>query len=143
MRLGPGKNFDVGISSAKGRSSYGRPTVFISTTCINLFIIYSKIICLYLFKDYLSISIQRLFVYQFIYSIIYLSFLSTYCSIYVFVTCQAKSDHLRFDYFRLSSLPVAHLSDAPRRRLVVTGDSARIQDKTTENSAWFFNVLGV
>ena len=43
----------------------------------------------------------------------------------------------------LSSLPVAHLSDAPRRRLVVTGDSARIQDEITENSAWFFNVLGV
>ena len=43
----------------------------------------------------------------------------------------------------LSSLPVAHLSDAPRRRLVVTGDSARIQDESTENSAWFFNVLGV
>ena len=43
----------------------------------------------------------------------------------------------------LSSLPVAHLSDAPRRRLVVTGDSARIQDETTVNSAWFFNVLGV
>ena len=43
----------------------------------------------------------------------------------------------------LSSLPVAHLSDAPRRRLVVTGDSARIQDETTENSAWFFNELGV
>ena len=43
----------------------------------------------------------------------------------------------------LSSLPVAHLSDAPRRRLVVTGDSARIQVETTENSAWFFNVLGV
>ena len=42
-----------------------------------------------------------------------------------------------------SSLPVAHLCDAPRRRLVVTGDSARIQDETTENSAWFFNVLGV
>ena len=35
----------------------------------------------------------------------------------------------------LSSLPVAHLSDAPRRQLVVTGDSARIQDETTENSA--------
>ena len=43
----------------------------------------------------------------------------------------------------LSSLPVAHLSDAPRRRLVVTGDSARIQDETTENSAWFFSVLGL
>ena len=43
----------------------------------------------------------------------------------------------------LSLLPVAHLSDAPIRRSVVTGDSARIQEKTTENSAWFFNVLGV
>ena len=43
----------------------------------------------------------------------------------------------------LSLLPVAHLSDASRRRLVVTGDSEKIQDETTENSAWFFNVLGV
>ena len=43
----------------------------------------------------------------------------------------------------LSSIPVAHLSDAPRRRLVFTGDSARIQDETTENSAWFFNVFVV
>ena len=49
-----------------------------------------------------------------------------------------------FDFLvYLSSLPVAHLSDAPRRRLVVTGDSARIQDETTESSAWFFNVLDV
>ena len=38
----------------------------------------------------------------------------------------------------LSSLPVAHL-----RRLVFTRDSARIQDETTESSAWFFNVLGL
>ena len=37
-------------------------------------------------------------------------------------------------------LPVAHLSDAPRRWLVVTGDSSRIQDKTTEISTWFFNM---
>ena len=37
----------------------------------------------------------------------------------------------------LSSLPVAHLSDDPRRRLVNTGNSARIQDETTESSAWF------
>ena len=43
----------------------------------------------------------------------------------------------------LSSLPVAHPSDARRRQLVVTGDSARIQDETTKSSAWFFNVLGV
>ena len=42
----------------------------------------------------------------------------------------------------LSTLPVAHLSNAPRRRLVVAGDSASIQDGTTKNSAWFFNVLG-
>ena len=42
----------------------------------------------------------------------------------------------------LSSLPVAYLSHAPRGRLVVTGDSARIQDETTESFAWFFNVLG-
>ena len=41
------------------------------------------------------------------------------------------------------ALPVTHLSDAPRRRLVVKGDSARIQDETTESSAWFFNVLDV
>ena len=43
----------------------------------------------------------------------------------------------------LLSLPVTHLSDAPRRRLVVTGNSAKIQDETTESSAWFFNVLSV
>ena len=46
-------------------------------------------------------------------------------------------------YVYLSSLPVTHLSDAPRRRLVVTGDSARIQDEATENSARFSYVLGV
>ena len=43
----------------------------------------------------------------------------------------------------LSSLPVDHMSEAPGRRLVVTRDSARIQDETTEISAWFFNALGV
>ena len=32
----------------------------------------------------------------------------------------------------LLSLPFAHLSDAPRRRLVITRDSARIQDATTQ-----------
>ena len=41
----------------------------------------------------------------------------------------------------LSSLPVAHLCNTPRRRLLVTGDSARIQDKATENSVWFSYVL--
>ena len=39
------------------------------------------------------------------------------------------------------SLSVTHLSDAQRRRLVVTGDSARIQDETTESSDWYFNLL--
>ena len=43
----------------------------------------------------------------------------------------------------LMSQPVAHLSDAPRRRLVVIGNSARIQNETNESSAWFDNVLGV
>ena len=43
----------------------------------------------------------------------------------------------------LLSLPVAHLSDAPRRLLVVTGNSARIQDEITKSSIWFFNVLDV
>ena len=38
----------------------------------------------------------------------------------------------------LSTLPVAHLIDAPRRRLVFYGDSAGIQDEATESSAWFF-----
>ena len=46
-----------------------------------------------------------------------------------------------FYYFRL--FIVAHLSDAPRKRLVVTGDSARIQDETAESSIWFIDVLGV
>ena len=46
-------------------------------------------------------------------------------------------------YVYLSSLPVAHLSDTPRLPLVVTGDSARIQDETTDSSAWFSIVLRV
>ena len=37
-------------------------------------------------------------------------------------------------FIYLPSLPVAHLSDAPRRRLVVTGDCARIQDETKYGS---------
>ena len=32
----------------------------------------------------------------------------------------------------VSSLPVVHLSDAPRRCIVVTEDSVRRQDETTE-----------
>ena len=43
----------------------------------------------------------------------------------------------------LSLLPVAHLSNVPRRQFVITGDSARLQDETTESSALFFNVLGI
>ena len=31
----------------------------------------------------------------------------------------------------------------PQKTVVITGDSARIQEETTENSAWFFNVLDV
>ena len=42
----------------------------------------------------------------------------------------------------LSSLPVAHLRDDPRGRLVVTWNGARIQDETTESSTLYFNVLG-
>ena len=38
---------------------------------------------------------------------------------------------------------VAYLSDIPRRRLVIKGDSARKQDEIAENSASFFIVLGV
>ena len=34
----------------------------------------------------------------------------------------------------VSSLPVAHLSYAPRGRLLVTGDSAMVQDETTEST---------
>ena len=52
-------------------------------------------------------------------------------------------DNVMVIFVYLSSRPVAHLSDVPRGRLVVTEDSARIQDESTENSAWFFNVLGV
>ena len=48
-----------------------------------------------------------------------------------------------FVSINVTLLPVAHLSNAPRRQLVVTEDSARIQDETTESSAWFFNMLGV
>ena len=40
-------------------------------------------------------------------------------------------------------VPVGHLNDATRRRLIVTGDSARIQEETTESSSWFFNLHGV
>ena len=40
----------------------------------------------------------------------------------------------------LSSLPVAHLSDAPS---CYGGHSARIQDETVERYGSFFNVLGV
>ena len=49
---------------------------------------------------------------------------------------EAKVQNLLVSVY-LSSLPVAHVSDAPRRQLVVTGDSARIQDETTDSSAQF------
>ena len=71
--------------------------------------------------------------------------------LFYFVQNQVDPIELNFDmtincfviFVYLSSLPIAHPSDAPRRRLVVTGDSARIQDETTENSACFLNVFGV
>ena len=53
-----------------------------------------------------------------------------------------KNTAFWFVFVYVSSLPVAHLSVAPRRQ-IFTGDSARIQDEITENSAWFFNVLGL
>ena len=58
--------------------------------------------------------------------------------------CQKKTCWLViFDC--LSLLPDAHLSNAPGRQLVVMGggDTARIQDETTENSVWFINMLGI
>ena len=42
-------------------------------------------------------------------------------------------------YFRLFIVS----TDASRGQLVVTGDSARIQDETTQSSPWFFYVLGI
>ena len=48
------------------------------------------------------------------------------------------------DYFHLSIVATGCPSERHlRRRLVVKGGSARIQHETTENSAWFFNVLAV
>ena len=50
----------------------------------------------------------------------------------------------KLGYFRLFIVATGcPLERRPRRRLVVTGDSARIQSETTENSAWFFSVLSV
>ena len=43
----------------------------------------------------------------------------------------------------ISSLPVVHPSDATRIRSVVMRDSVRIQEETTESSAWFFDEFGV
>ena len=50
-------------------------------------------------------------------------------------TCNMQSIRL--------SLRLSHLGSTRRRRLVDTGDSARIQDETAECPACFFNVLGV
>ena len=68
--------------------------------------------------------------------------LSTFVKCFLSLSSYHRSVTWLF-FIYLSSLLVAHLSDAPRRRLVVKGDNARIQDETTENSAWFFTVLGV
>ena len=46
--------------------------------------------------------------------------------------------------FRLSIVATDRPSERrPERRLIVTGDSARIQDETIESSTLFFNMLGV
>ena len=55
---------------------------------------------------------------------------------YIYLSRLVKTVDLFFTFY-------ARLSDALRRRLVVTADSARIQHVTSESSAWFFNVLGV
>ena len=45
------------------------------------------------------------------------------------------------DYFCLFIVATCCPSEGcPRRHLVVTGDSARIQDEITESSSWFFNM---
>ena len=53
--------------------------------------------------------------------------------------------HRLIGYFRLFIVATGCPSERRTQKtvIVVTGDSARIQDKTTESSAWFFNVLGV
>ena len=62
---------------------------------------------------------------------------------YIYITLLVEYPNNLVISVYVSSLPVAHLSDAPRRWLVDTGHSAGIQDKTTENSAWFFHVFGI
>ena len=67
---------------------------------------------------------------------------------YVFVafkTIQFSTVKVLVGFFRLFIVATGYPSEQrpPRGQLVVTADSARIQDETTESSAWFFNVLGV
>ena len=64
--------------------------------------------------------------------VIYLAVSDTHCLFFLLII-----------FVYLSLLLVAHLSNAARRRLVVMGDSGRIQDETTENSTWVSNVLSV
>ena len=52
-----------------------------------------------------------------------------------FVAARYQGWKIMFVSVYLSSQPVAHLSNAPRRLLIVTGNSARLQDKTTESSS--------
>ena len=60
--------------------------------------------------------------------------------------CYTTTLHLDYEFIAginvslfLLLLPVVHLRDTPRKLLVVTGDSARLQKETTESSARFFN----
>ena len=58
--------------------------------------------------------------------------------------CQTESVAILVGYSCLFSVATGCPSErCPRRRLVVTGDSARIQEESTESCAWFFHLLGV
>ena len=62
----------------------------------------------------------------------------------VLINLFAVNDMKFLGYFHLFIVATGCPSERrPQKTLVVTGNSERIQDETTENSAWFFNVLGV
>ena len=54
------------------------------------------------------------------------------------------TSYLMFDYFRLFIIATGCPSERrPQKMVSCYGDSARIRDESTENSAWFFKVRGV
>ena len=71
--------------------------------------------------------------------------LSVYSQILIIVCEWPQFVQVLVGYFHVFIVATGCPSERhpPKRQLVVTGDSARIQDETTENSNWFFNVLGV